>query len=107
MYKQSNKNKQTTYKNGNDNLSSDEILDKNLYSRQIYALGISAMQNLRLANVLISGLNSIGVEISKNLILGGVRNVTIHDTKNITWNDLSAQVSFFLYKLNFLIDTNF
>lgn len=49
------------------------------------------MVNLRTASVLISGLGSVGVEIAKNLILGGVRHVTIHDTKLAKWSDLSAQ----------------
>lgn len=56
-----------------------------------YALGQSAMINLRKSSVLISGMGGVGVEIAKNLILGGVRNVTIHDTKNTKWLDLSAQ----------------
>lgn len=49
------------------------------------------MLNMRTASVLISGLGAVGVEIAKNLILGGVRHVTIHDTKLTKWTDLSAQ----------------
>jgi tRNA A37 threonylcarbamoyladenosine dehydratase len=49
------------------------------------------MKNLRQASILISGMGSVGVEIAKNLILGGVRHITIHDTKEATWRDLSAQ----------------
>uniref|UniRef100_A0A0N5CF83 E1 ubiquitin-activating enzyme n=1 Tax=Strongyloides papillosus TaxID=174720 RepID=A0A0N5CF83_STREA len=71
--------------------SHNEVVDTNLYSRQIYALGENAMLYLRKASILISGMGSVGVEIAKNLILGGVRHVTIHDTKNTTWNDLSGQ----------------
>ncbi|KAL3985654.1 ubiquitin-activating enzyme E1 family protein [Acanthocheilonema viteae] len=71
--------------------NSDAVLDKNLYSRQIYALGESAMMHLRKASVLISGIGSVGVEVAKNLILGGIRQVTIHDTRNAKWLDLSAQ----------------
>ena len=56
-----------------------------------YALGQSAMIHLRKSSVLISGIGGVGVEIAKNLILGGVRNVTIHDTKNTKWLDLSSQ----------------
>lgn len=52
------------------------------------------MVNLRKSNVLISGIGSVGVEIAKNLILGGIRHVTIHDIKTTQWNDLSAQVIF-------------
>ncbi|ULT95969.1 hypothetical protein L3Y34_004552 [Caenorhabditis briggsae] len=76
---------------GGNGGNADELLDKNLYSRQIYTLGESAMVNLRTASVLISGLGSVGVEIAKNLVLGGVRHVTIHDTKLAKWTDLSAQ----------------
>lgn len=68
-----------------------DALDTNLYSRQIYALGESAMLHLRSANVLVSGLGSVGVEVAKNLILAGVRKVTIHDTKTASWTDLAAQ----------------
>ncbi|KAK0400299.1 hypothetical protein QR680_003445 [Steinernema hermaphroditum] len=68
-----------------------DMLDKNLYSRQIYALGESAMMHLRKSAVLISGLGGVGVEIAKNLVLGGVRHVTIHDTKETSWYDLSSQ----------------
>lgn len=49
------------------------------------------MLHLRQSSVLISGMGGVGVEIAKNLILGGVRNVTIHDTKAATWLDLSSQ----------------
>uniref|UniRef100_A0A0N4ZA27 E1 ubiquitin-activating enzyme n=1 Tax=Parastrongyloides trichosuri TaxID=131310 RepID=A0A0N4ZA27_PARTI len=68
-----------------------EVVDTDLYSRQIYALGENAMLHLRKASILICGIGSIGVEIAKNLILGGVRHVTIQDTKNASWNDLSGQ----------------
>ncbi|KAI1718094.1 thiF family domain-containing protein [Ditylenchus destructor] len=77
-----------------DNFSGEQkegSFDSNLYSRQLYAIGESAMQHLRQSTVLISGIGSVGVEIAKNLILGGVRHVTIQDTKPVTWNDLSAQ----------------
>ncbi|EJW83165.1 ubiquitin-activating enzyme E1 [Wuchereria bancrofti] len=49
------------------------------------------MMHLRKASVLISGIGSVGVEVAKNLILGGVRQVTIHDTRDAKWLDLSAQ----------------
>ncbi|CAL2040742.1 unnamed protein product [Caenorhabditis brenneri] len=88
---QENEKMDTSNNAGGTGGNSDEVLDKNLYSRQIYTLGESAMVNLRTASVLISGLGSVGVEIAKNLILGGVRHVTIHDTKLANWSDLSAQ----------------
>lgn len=36
------------------------------------------MHRIRQASVLVSGLGGVGVEIAKNIILSGVRNVTIH-----------------------------
>ncbi|KAI6227320.1 hypothetical protein M3Y99_01268400 [Aphelenchoides fujianensis] len=68
-----------------------EKIDSNAYSRQIYAIGESAMLKLRKSSVLISGLGGVGLEIAKNLILGGVRRVGLHDTKKVEWRDLSAQ----------------
>uniref|UniRef100_A0AC35TNG8 UBA_e1_C domain-containing protein n=1 Tax=Rhabditophanes sp. KR3021 TaxID=114890 RepID=A0AC35TNG8_9BILA len=68
-----------------------ETVDTDLYSRQIYALGESAMLHLRKANILIYGMDAVGVEIAKNLVLGGVRHVTIKDDKSVGWADLSGQ----------------
>lgn len=45
------------------------------------------------AAVLLSGLRGLGVEIAKNLVLGGVKAVTLHDPHPATWADLSSQVS--------------
>lgn len=56
------------------------------------------MSRLREAKILISGMGGLGVEIAKNLILGGVRHVTIHDTKLASHIDLSSQVSFICYR---------
>lgn len=50
------------------------------------------MQRLRNAKVLICGMGGLGVEIAKNLVLGGVRHVTVQDTQLTTWKDLSSQV---------------
>jgi ubiquitin-activating enzyme E1 len=55
-------------------------------------LGHDAMKKMQASNILISGLGGIGVEIAKNIILGGVKSVTIHDDKNTSIEDLSSQV---------------
>ncbi len=39
----------------------------------------------------MSGLNGLGCEIAKNVLLGGVKSMTIHDTKETTLWDLSSQ----------------
>lgn len=66
-------------------------IDEDLYSRQIYVLGIDAMKRMANASVLISGLGGVGVEIAKNIILAGVKNVTVHDTKSVTITDVGSQ----------------
>lgn len=68
----------------------DEI-DESLYSRQLYVLGHDAMRRMASSDVLISGLGGLGVEIAKNVILGGVKSVTLHDDQNCTIADLSSQ----------------
>ena len=40
---------------------------------------------------MVSGLNGLGCEIAKNVLLGGVKSMTIHDTKDTTLWDLSSQ----------------
>ncbi|XP_077369679.1 ubiquitin-like modifier-activating enzyme 1 isoform X1 [Festucalex cinctus] len=73
-------------KNGND-----AEIDEGLYSRQLYVLGHAAMKRMQNSNVLISGMRGLGVEIAKNVILGGVRSVTVHDQGVAEWRDLSSQ----------------
>uniref|UniRef100_A0A8C8RZ69 Ubiquitin-activating enzyme E1 n=1 Tax=Pelusios castaneus TaxID=367368 RepID=A0A8C8RZ69_9SAUR len=69
-------------------------IDEGLYSRQLYVLGRVAMQRLANAAVLVSGMKGLGVEIAKNIILAGVKSVTVHDQDSAQWSDLSSQ--FFL-----------
>ncbi|KAF0036226.1 hypothetical protein F2P81_011538 [Scophthalmus maximus] len=73
-------------KNGND-----AEIDEGLYSRQLYVLGHEAMKRMQNSNVLVSGMRGLGVEIAKNVILGGVRSVTVHDHGVAEWRDLSSQ----------------
>ncbi|KOB72298.1 Ubiquitin-like modifier-activating enzyme 1, partial [Operophtera brumata] len=68
----------------------DEI-DESLYSRQLYVLGHDAMRRMASSDVLISGLGGLGVEVAKNVILGGVKSVTLHDDKTCSIFDLSSQ----------------
>ena len=78
--------------NGNG-VASDDI-DEGLYSRQLYVLGEEAMRRMAKSNVLISGMGGLGVEIAKNVVLAGVKSVTIHDDKKAAIQDLASQ--FFL-----------
>lgn len=62
-------------------------IDESLYSRQLYVLGKDAMTKIANSNILISGIDGLGVEISKCIILGGVKSVTLHDSKDINYID--------------------
>lgn len=74
-------------------LRSSEI-DEGLYSRQLYVLGHDAMRRMATTDVLICGLGGLGVEIAKNIILGGLRSVTLYSARSCTIQDLTSQ--FFL-----------
>ena len=66
-------------------------IDESLYSRQLYVLGHEAMRKMAQSNVLISGMRGLGVEIAKNVILGGVKSVALHDQGVAEYMDLSSQ----------------
>lgn len=66
-------------------------IDESLYSRQLYVLGRDAVVRMAQSDVLISGLGGLGVEVAKNIILAGVRSVTLHDEVVCTRVDLSSQ----------------
>lgn len=71
--------------------SAGQEIDEGLYSRQLYVLGHDAMRRMARSDVLISGLGGLGVEIAKNVILGGVKSVTLHDKALCSLADLSSQ----------------
>ncbi len=39
----------------------------------------------------LSGINSLGIEIAKNIVLSGVKRLTIHDSNNTLFSDLAGQ----------------
>lgn len=39
----------------------------------------------------ISGINAVGIEITKNIVLSGVQTLTMHDSEVTRWEDLSGQ----------------
>lgn len=68
-----------------------EEIDESLYNRQLYVMGREGQARMAASNILISGLNGLGVEIAKNVILAGVKSVTLLDSTSVSWMDLSAQ----------------
>ncbi|XP_028399059.1 ubiquitin-like modifier-activating enzyme 6 [Dendronephthya gigantea] len=72
--------------------SSTEVeIDDSLYSRQRYVLGDGAMEKMAVSNVLVSGLGGLGVELAKNVVLAGVKSITLHDTRTASISDLGSQ----------------
>ena len=69
-------------------------IDDSLYNRQRYVLGDDAMKKLFLTRVFLYGLNGLGVEIAKNLVLTGVKELVICDDNLVTISDIGTQ--FFL-----------
>lgn len=65
-------------------------IDTNLYSRQIRTYGIEIMKKLQNLKILIIGLRGLGIEVAKNLILAGPKEVKIYDPNKCTINDLGS-----------------
>ena len=69
----------------------EETIDESLYSRQLYVMGHAAQRRMMESNVLLIGLKGLGVEIAKNIILAGVKSVTLYDPREAAIADLSSQ----------------
>ncbi|KAJ4840511.1 E1 ubiquitin-activating protein [Turnera subulata] len=69
-------------------------IDEDLHSRQLAVYGRETMRRLFASNVLISGMQGLGAEIAKNLILAGVKSVTLHDEGAVELWDLSSNFIF-------------
>uniref|UniRef100_A0AAZ3RBE0 Ubiquitin-activating enzyme E1 C-terminal domain-containing protein n=1 Tax=Oncorhynchus tshawytscha TaxID=74940 RepID=A0AAZ3RBE0_ONCTS len=86
-------------------MSADSMeIDDSLYSRQRYVLGDSAMQQMAQSSVFLSGMGGLGVEIAKNIVLAGVKVLTLHDTKLCETWDLGS--NFFLRQDDVLTQRN-
>lgn len=80
-----------TAQNGDSNGASHPAIDESLYSRQLYVLGHDAMKRMGASTILVSGMTGLGVEIAKNVVLGGVKSVTLHDKEEVCIEDMSSQ----------------
>ncbi|XP_022732086.1 ubiquitin-activating enzyme E1 1-like isoform X2 [Durio zibethinus] len=69
-------------------------IDEDLHSRQLAVYGRETMRRLFASNILISGMQGLGVEIAKNLILAGVKSVTLHDEGVVELWDFSSNFVF-------------
>ena len=62
-----------------------------IYDKQIRTLGFEAFNKIKSSSVLIYGLEKgLGTEISKNLILMGVKNLYLYDNQIINKQDFET-----------------
>ncbi|XP_063793713.1 SUMO-activating enzyme subunit 1 isoform X2 [Pseudophryne corroboree] len=61
------------------------------YDRQIRLWGLEAQRRLRTSRVLLVGLRGLGAEVAKNLILAGVKGLTLLDHRQVSEEDSRAQ----------------
>ncbi|XP_060114484.1 SUMO-activating enzyme subunit 1 [Heteronotia binoei] len=61
------------------------------YDRQIRLWGLEAQKRLRASRVLLVGLRGLGAEVAKNLILAGVKALTLLDPQQVSPEDTQTQ----------------
>eukprot|EP01022_Parablepharisma_sp_SALTPOND_P015993 TRINITY_DN22_c0_g3_i1.p1 TRINITY_DN22_c0_g3~~TRINITY_DN22_c0_g3_i1.p1 ORF type:complete len:4095 (+),score=552.02 TRINITY_DN22_c0_g3_i1:5895-18179(+) len=74
------------------NVEDESVKDR--WSRYIGAMGIDAVAKQAASSILLCGLDALGIEIAKNIVLSGCKRFTVYDTKLVTNADLAGQ--FFL-----------
>jgi len=74
-----------------DSKDNDDVkVDEQLYSRQLYVIDHESFKKMRKSSVLIAGLNGLGAEIAKNVILAGVHSVALVDHSLVRVADLGS-----------------
>jgi len=74
--------------NGCDALTEEEAA---IYDRQIRLWGVEAQQRLRKARILLVGLNGLGNEVCKNILLAGIQHLTMLDDKTLSQDERHMQ----------------
>lgn len=62
-----------------------------LYDRQIRLWGLDAQKRLRAARVCVLGIGGLGCEVSKNLVLSGVKSLKLVDDALLSEEDATSQ----------------
>ncbi|XP_050036555.1 SUMO-activating enzyme subunit 1 [Dermacentor andersoni] len=65
--------------------------EASIYDRQIRLWGLESQKRLRAVRVLVAGLNGLGAEVAKNLVLAGIKSIMLLDSHNVTAEDFSSQ----------------
>ena len=63
-------------------------------SRVVMSMGMEAVKKQTQARIFVHGVGGLGIEIAKNVVLSGVKQLTVHDPKTVSLEDLGSQ--FFL-----------
>ncbi|CAI4226887.1 unnamed protein product [Auanema sp. JU1783] len=71
----------------NAGLSKDEA---QIYDRQIRLWGFEAQEKLRTSSILVCGLSGLGAEVVKNLMLCGIKDITLLDEKSVKAEDYDS-----------------
>ena len=71
------------------NLNDDKVKDR--WSRYIGAMGMEAVRRQANSTILVYGAGGLGIEIAKNLVLSGCKELVLQDNKLTTYYDLSSQ----------------
>ena len=71
------------------NINDEAVKDR--WSRYIGTMGVEAVSKQAEATILLSGLGGLGVEIAKNLVLAGCKELILHDTQRPNYYDLASQ----------------
>jgi len=62
-----------------------------LYDRQIRLWGLDAQKRLRASRLLVAGIKGVGCEVVKNLVLAGIKSLTMIDHEDLTKEDGDSQ----------------
>jgi len=62
-----------------------------LYDRQIRLWGLDAQKRLRASRVLVAGMRGLGAEVVKNIVLAGIKSLTMMDHEDLTKEDGDSQ----------------
>lgn len=69
-------------------INDDKVKDR--WSRYIGAMGIDAVAKQSKCSLFLAGLGPLGVEIAKNIVMSGIKRLTLHDSKAASYNDLAG-----------------
>jgi ubiquitin-activating enzyme E1 len=73
-----------------DKKHANSEVDESLYSRQLYVFGHEGQKRMASTHVLVVGLDGLGLEVAKNVILAGVSSCDLLDDTPVSTRDLGT-----------------